>query len=205
MSDEIRLGVTGHRPHKLNQARLHIIAADLARVLAAAKSRFAPRPVACISSLAEGADTMAAKAALALGLRLVAPLPFPADDYAQDFADGPPRQTLHDLLARAEVSICTTGRAALDQDAFGYRAASMAMLDKSHALLAVWDGQYTHLLGGAFDTVSEALGRGMDVLWVDARGASPPRLLGAADLAALAAGGAPTGHGDETAFLDGLV
>lgn len=205
MMDDFRLGVTGHRPHKLNAARLDIIAGDLQRVLARAQAALKPRRVVCVTSLAEGADTMAAQAALGLGLGLIAPLPFPADDYVQDFADGEPRRLFRTLLGQAECFVCTTGRAALDEDAYGYRAASFAMLDRSHALISVWDGRPTTLLGGAFDTMSEALGRGMKVLWVDATGEQPPLMLTGSDLGALSEGYPPQGTGDEAAFLAALA
>ncbi len=199
------LGVTGHRLHKLNMARADHIAGEIAASLAALRGACAPRPLTCVSSLAEGADAMAADAALRLGCRLVSPLPFPADDYALDFPEGPPREAFRRLLGRAaEAWSVTPGRAALRDETEGYIAASDAMLRRSDALLAVWDGEPTELKGGAWDTMTLALARGLHVLWIDARGAAPPRCLGPADLPALRAGERPPLPG-VTSFLEAAL
>jgi len=184
------LGVTGHRPHKLNAARLAIIDGDLRRVLGAVAERLAPRRFACISALAEGADTMAAEAALALGWALEAPLPFPLKDYAKDFSGGAIK-ALHMLARKAQVSVCTPDRAALADETEGYLAASTAMLDGADALVAVWDGTPTALKAGAYDTLMLGLERGLPVLWIDAQGERPPLFLKPEDRPLLARGERP--------------
>lgn len=165
------VGVTGHRPHKLNGAALERIAADIGATFDRLAAENPRRRMVCVTSLAEGADTMAAGEARKRGWGLVAPLPFPPDLYAADFAEGPARDTFRALLAEAETFICRPDRA---DDVAGYRAASMAMLDLSDALVAVWDGQPTEALGGAYDTLGQALKRGMSVTRVDARAELPP-------------------------------
>lgn len=165
------VGVTGHRPHKLNAAGLGRIAADIDAVFDRIAAQTAGRKIVLVTSLAEGADTMAAEAALARGWGLVAPLPFPPDLYARDFAEGAPREKFRDLLARAEHFVCRPDRA---DDVAGYRAASSAMLDLSDMLIAVWDGAPTDALGGAYDTLREAGKRGLDAVRIDARAIEPP-------------------------------
>jgi len=165
------IGVTGHRPHKLNSDGLDRIAADIGRVFDDIAAKAGGRKIVCITSLAEGADTMAAEAALARGWSLVAPLPFPADLYAQDFAEGTARDTFYALLAKAEHFVCQPDRR---DDVAGYRAASSAMLDLADTLVAVWDGEPTTALGGAYDTVREALKRGLPALHIDAKAEAAP-------------------------------
>ena len=167
----IAVGITGHRPHKLDQDRLGRIAADIAEAFDRVAAGAGGRRIVCVTSLAEGADTMAAEAALARGWGLLSPLPFPPELYARDFAEGAPRDTLGRLLAQAEHFPCRPDR---DDDVAGYRAASAAMLDLSDTLIAVWDGEPTDALGGAYDTIQQALKRGMDVLHIDGRGVRPP-------------------------------
>lgn len=167
----IAVGVTGHRPHKLNAARLDRIATDIDQVFDEIAASAGGRKIVCVTSLAEGADTMAAEAALARGWGLVAPLPFPPDLYAQDFPEGPARETFHALLAKSEHFICRPDRT----DAVaGYRAASAAMLDLSDQLIAIWDGEPTDALGGAYDTLQLALKRGLPITRVDARAGLSP-------------------------------
>jgi hypothetical protein len=176
MSERFAIGVTGHRPHKLNPDRLHHIAADIGRVLTSIRAKIgddAPAPV-LVTSLAEGADTIAADQALAAGYELLSPIPFPAGHYARDFAAGEPLDDFRRLMGIATVFACTTSRLDLADETEGYIAASDAMLDRSQALLAVWDGEPTDMKGGAYDTMLKALARGMPVLWIDARGARAP-------------------------------
>ncbi len=99
-------GITGHRPNRLAPNAAGRIAAGVDAALAA----LGP-PDALVTALAEGADRIAARAALARGWRLVAPLPFPAEDYAADFAEPASRAEFDALLARAQVEICGPSRA----------------------------------------------------------------------------------------------
>ena len=202
-SPPFALGVTGHRPHKLNPERLDVIAAEIRRVMMHVEARLAPRRFICVSSLAEGADTMAAEAALALGWQLLSPLPFPAGHYARDFAKGAPTDTLRRLMQVARTVNCTPDRLALADDTQGYIAASGEMLARSDALIAVWDGAPTTLKAGAYDTMMLALFRRLPVLWIDARGERAPLALTAEDAPALTKGERPAGGGED-AFLAAL-
>ena len=48
----------------------------------------AETPIIVLSSLAEGADRLVARVALAHGARLVAPMPMPIEEYRRDFEPG---------------------------------------------------------------------------------------------------------------------
>lgn len=198
------IGITGHRPHKLPANFLPAIDGHLQLAMHMIDLRFSAAELACVVSLAEGADTMAAEKAIEFGWKIVAPLPFPADDYAKDF-EGEALQTFLTLLANAESFPCTPGRAHLADVAEGYRAASHAMLDRSHGLIAVWNGEATPLIGGAYDTIREALTRCLPVLWVHAASYDNPQYLTAADLPAIADGAAPAGAGGEEEFLAAMA
>ena len=167
----VAVGITGHRPHKLNPDGLGRIAADIGGVFDAIAAQNPGRTFVCVTSLAEGADTMAAGEALKRGWGLVAPLPFPPDLYALDFAEGAPRDTFRALLAKADHFVCRPDRS---DDVAGYVAASAAMLDLSDQLVAVWDGAPTDAAGGAYDTLQQALKRGMACIRIDARAEAPP-------------------------------
>lgn len=206
MTGAFAIGVTGHRPGKLNPGGLVQLRASLRQTFERTAERRAPQPMSCVASLAEGVDTMAAEEALDLGWALIAPLPFPPEDYVRDFPRGPQRRTFLRLLAQAtEAPVCTLGRATLADEADGYRAASLAMLDRSRALIAVWNGEPTNLLGGAYDTLIEALRRRIPVLWVHASGAGFPLALGHGHLACLESGETPADAGGEEDFLAALA
>ena len=204
MSERFAIGVTGHRPHKLNPDRLGHVAADIGRVLRGirAKQGMGGPPPVLVTSLAEGADTIAADEGLAAGYELLSPIPFPAGHYARDFAKGKPLEDFRRLMSIATVFACTKSRLDLADETDGYIAASDAMLDRSRALLAVWDGQPTDLKGGAYDTLMKALDRGMPVLWIDARGSSPPVLLGRNESHSEGILGIPVAMGTEVNFTD---
>lgn len=196
------IGITGHRPSRIAAERLAPLAREIADVFVALDAALRPRPRALISSLAEGADTMAAEAAQALGWQLIAPLPFPVDDFRKDFTV-PEAQAAFDRLIQSadEIDILTAGRDTLADEALGYRAASLDMLARSTALLAVWNGAPMRQTGGTFETMIEALGLGLPVLWLDARASRPPRLLGPHDRESLTQGQEPAGSGG----LDALI
>jgi len=199
------IGVTGHRPPKLNLNRQDRIAADIADLFRALDKRFIERGVVCVSSLAEGADTIAADAALALGWKLVAPIPFPAGHYARDFERGKPADDFRRLMqAATNVYACTPNRLDLRDETEGYIAASAEMLRRSDALIAIWNGETTELLAGAFDTLVKALAQGKNALWIDSEGVAPPRFLTPAALSDISVGRTPPDLGGTAEFLAAL-
>ena len=120
----LTLGVTGHRltrataaaenghgaPRafdvaavgKALEAAFAATAAGLAAIGAEAKASFSEVPpiVTLISSLAEGADRIAARAALEAGFALDVVLPCPAPIYLETFVDDASRQEFAALAAR---------------------------------------------------------------------------------------------------------
>ena len=99
----LQIGVTGHRDLGLDaagelalQARLSQLLQTIAQIyheLAVTEttpqllSQQTPLSPRLLSPLAEGADSLVAKAALANQYELHSPLPFPRDVYAEDFHD----------------------------------------------------------------------------------------------------------------------
>jgi hypothetical protein len=134
-----------------------------------------------VTGMAEGADRIAAEAALAVGLDVHAVLPMPLEMYLDDF-DAASQQELRDLLADPRVT-CTELRVPDDVDAVAasvqgpardllYVALAERFKWTTNLLLAVWDGKDQGLPGGTGDTVLRYLG-----LVTDAR-AREPRELG---------------------------
>jgi hypothetical protein len=115
----VRVGITGHRPNKLHGAAAQRIEKQLpllfaaietaARdILSANSSWYSTEPpaVRLVSGFAQGADQMAV-AVCPGAWQVEAVLPFPMDEYLEDFEDsGPdgkrsPRDTFKELLKRA--------------------------------------------------------------------------------------------------------
>src|SRR5262245_12727605 len=129
------LGVTGHR--RLDGAHPGLLKQRLAEVLTAASVRMTPPWIA--SSLAEGADRLAAEAALDMGFELFCPLPFEAAEYEKDFQGAASVEEFRRLLSRArEVStVAVPPGSARD---LAYTLAGRAVIARSRVLLALWDG-----------------------------------------------------------------
>jgi len=152
-----RIGVTGHRllaPHP----RLTAAVDD---ALAAIEGR-RPAPYVLLSGFAEGADELVARRALERGWELNALLPLPVDDFVEDL-ERP--DDFRALLARA---------AAVEEleppmprpDC--YLLQGLALVDRSHELLALWNGVAARGVGGTADIVAAARTRGRTVTCIEA-------------------------------------
>lgn len=119
-------------------------------------------PITAVSSLAEGADRVVARAALARpGGRLEVPLPLEVADYAADFADDASVLEFNDLLAAADEVEVISPRPHDDASReAAYERAGIAVLERCDLLLALWDGQPGRGRGGTAELVAEAGRRG---------------------------------------------
>lgn len=170
----LTIGITGHRPNRLPQD-LGEIEAAIARVLDAmvkhgqrqAKAGGFAGGTAALrfaSALAQGADSLAAQAAVEAGLELVAFLPFGRDDYRLDFGE-PDVRDRYDALLRhaAEVTELDGDR---DRANAAYEAVGLEVLSVSDVLLAVWDGKSSAGPGGTAEIIGRAVESGVPVVWI---------------------------------------
>jgi hypothetical protein len=130
------------------------------------------------TSLAEGSDRLAAKAAFDNGYTLTVILPFAPDDYIKDFPDTV--AVFDDLRSKAEDSVVV-----LDGDrdfarAESYEAAARMIVRNCDVLLAVWNGKPERRRGSTAETIRFALRRGIPVCWLQSDG-QPWRWITRAD------------------------
>lgn len=151
--DPVRVGVTGHRTVPGYDAVVRAIDTVIAGV---------PTPARLVTSLAEGADRLVAHAARAHGWTLDVILPLEADDYRADFT-APGSVAEFGTLLDAATTVTVVAPATRPE---AYLAAGLAMLDRSQALIAVWDGDPARGVGGTADIVAEARRRAMPVAWI---------------------------------------
>lgn len=171
------IGVTGHRLGRLGDADLGALRAAL-RGLFETLAATASAPMRLITSLADGADSMAADQALDLGWALDAVLPMSRADYLADFPEAQARADHEMLLARAHGIFELDGdRSVEGGSAIAYERAGRVVLAQSDILVAVWDSGPVRGRGGAAQIVAEAVLAGIPVIHVDPAGAHPPRLL----------------------------
>ena len=176
----LAVGVTGHRLTRLQNVDLQTLRATIAAILSnvhqAAKTVATQHAVhfasttpkmRLVTALANGADTIAADAALSAGWQLDACLPFVRNEYANDFADGADRENYEQLLIRATSTFALNGERH-EADA-AYEAVGRVVLDQSDILLAIWDGDVGRGRGGTARVVAEAIGRHIPVIHIDIR------------------------------------
>lgn len=176
------VGVTGHRD--LREGDIPALREQIRAFFAELQARYPELPLMLLSSLAQGSDQLAAEVAFELGLRVVAPLPMPADLYRVDFEDARARALFDQQVQRAELlqipvksgntraSVEGPGPARDHQ----YALAGIFVSSHCHILLALWDGRESELLGGTAQVVRYHL-HGTMPGWIDRRQA-PLSLLG---------------------------
>src|SRR6478609_7219308 len=95
-------GVSGHRD--LVAADVPELQRQLDRVFASFCAAYPDRTYELLSPLAEGADRLAAKVALARGIRLLVPMPMAQPEYERDFATGGSLDEFRRMVAAASTS-----------------------------------------------------------------------------------------------------
>jgi hypothetical protein len=153
----VLVGVVGHRS-------LTVEAAGLARRVCAhvftQLVRAGQRPAA-LSALAEGADTVVASVALALGVPLGAVQPH--GEYLEDFESSEARAEFLHMWTRARHRTVMPYRCRSDA---AYQAAMQWVAGHSDLLVAVWDGLPSGQIGGTAHTVAYARSLGRPIIHV---------------------------------------
>lgn len=176
----LRVGVTGHRPHKLEGVdtnRIYDRASEVLHYLASVTQALQKRNDALgdaapfslnqphlrlATAIAEGADQIVTNAALEAGYHLNLILPFPRASYAQDF-EGAAMEKFQGIFDHDAVQSCTEldlGETPNGRND-GYLAAGHLMLAHSDVLIAIWDEKSADGLGGSAEIVNEARLRGV--------------------------------------------
>jgi hypothetical protein len=177
MRGALGIGVTGHRLERLDGVDLEALRASLRAVLEQIAAG-QPDKMRLVTSLADGADSIAAEEALGLGWTLDAVLPLHREDYLRDFEDPTARADHETLLTRAANIFELDGdRSVEGGSAIAYERAGRVVLAQSDILIAVWDGGPVRGRGGAAQIVSEAVLAGIPVIHLHPAHAHPPRLL----------------------------
>ena len=191
----LAVGIVGHRPNRLPEAARDKVAAEVGAVLAAVAVEMESALVryddvladsavlSLVGSLAEGADRIAARAAVAhmdkggigaVTFALDAVLPFAADEFAGDFADDASRDEFRALLGKTRAVLELPGTRAAEARA--YEAAAYTVLSQSDIVIGVWDGGLSGGHGGTTETIEAAARDRRPIVVVDATGKAAPRL-----------------------------
>lgn len=185
-----RVGITGHRPKKLEGADTSLLQQRVDEVLGciramglrlqkendalgddAPSERNVEPGLRFATALAPGADSFGALAAIEQGYALNVILPFREDVYRNDF-DGEAPAEFESLLGHPNVSsrvdLHVTEK---PQAPAAYRSAGHLILAHSDLLIAVWNEQPGDGIGGTADIVDEARRTGLPVVLIALDGA----------------------------------
>ena len=178
----VRVGITGHRPKGLGSAddsnalksRLDLVFKEIRRIgyklREESSTLYSPEePVfRIISPLAEGADMMAAEAAVVNDYELQCAIPFKREEYEKDFQSEDSLRRFRDYLGKAAVVFELNGsRRSRSTQNESYQAVGRMVLDHSDILIAIWDGKDARGKGGTGQVVEEAVQDEIPVIWID--------------------------------------
>jgi SMODS and SLOG-associating 2TM effector domain 1 len=183
-----RIGVTGHRdltdPDALRPRIREAIVRLLMLVPVAPGAGLA---LVVVSALAEGADRLVTEEVLATGddrlvlqdvladldARLEVALPMDAEEYAEDFETEESKLEFCYLLAQARPSDIWQAPDWLEREE-AYERAGRYVVDRSDAIIAVWNGEKSRGRGGTAEIVGYAQEKGVPIAWVHTADKSGP-------------------------------
>ena len=184
----LSIGVVGHRLNRMpEQMRSEVMAyirealKELSQAAETALQRYEgffggeSPAIVLMSGLAEGADRMAARAAIEQNLALTAVLPFTVDAYEHDFREQSSRAEYRELVSKAHKTLTLCGDRIRKPAA--YEAAGLTILDNSDIILAIWDGKTSAGRGGTAQLIEVAAKSDLPIIHIDPTGGHPPHLL----------------------------
>jgi len=156
----IVVGVTGHRD--LRNEDLPILREHIYNILVELSQQYPFTPLVLLTPLAEGADRLAAKVAIDLSIKIIAPLPMPLIEYRQDFETDISLTEFDELLSKTEEYFVVpimkpdesdSVQSVCDNRDEKYAFASAYIVSYCQILIALWDGENNESIGGTANTV----------------------------------------------------
>jgi len=175
----LNVGITGHRPgEKLNDSQFERIENNISEILKALHNHVnviknenssifndENEALILITSMAEGADQIAAVSANKNNIKYSAVLPFPREEFLNDFKSETSQHHYQELIENASSVFELPGERDKEEEA--YEAASHYLAAKSDILISVWDGMPSGGKGGTKDTINNALKSGINVIHIN--------------------------------------
>jgi hypothetical protein len=127
-----------------------------------------------VSSLAEGADRIFARAVLRANGQLEAILPLDPADYRADFDSATSKQEFADLLAQAVVQEVIPPEPTRPDS---YQSAGKRVVDRSDVMVFLWDGNPAQGVGGTAEIYEYAQHRKKAIFWIRTDGSSAELML----------------------------
>lgn len=156
----MRIAITGHRPHKLNNE--YDLNGPVSQALRREITRIldAERPEEIISGMALGVDTLFAELGLARGLKVIAAVPFLGQESRWPEASQRRYRAILDNPLVEQIVVCQGSYAA-----WKMQARNEWMVAHADKLICVWDGTP----GGTANCVRYAQAQGVPILRINPR------------------------------------
>jgi hypothetical protein len=155
------IGITGHRD--IRPEDVPMLENAVRQFFEKLTTDYPNTPLMLLSPLAEGADRLTARIALACGARLIVPLPMPREVYSEDFKTDESKQEFHNLIEQSELhfelhlvhgttdaSIRAEGGVARTHQ---YAHVGAYIVRHCQILLGLWDGVVSDQEGGTAQIV----------------------------------------------------
>jgi len=149
------LGITGHR--NIREEDKPVLKSIIKSILKEKKNQCPNTPVKLITPLADGADRLAARAAIECNIPFIAPLPMPLIEYRKDFKSHASREEFEELLNKAEswfelpIQTAATVKELHQNEGKRddqYYEIGFYVARNSYMLIALWDGHDNKKKGG---------------------------------------------------------
>lgn len=138
------ISITGHRDILTeNENRL---IQEIRQIIRNIKQWVPDTPIILLSALAEGADMLAAKAAIEEKIQLNVILPYDQNDYLDSFDDKSNISVFNDLMQKASREDTLTCTSSYKKDC--YKNLGQYLADHCNLLIALWDGKSSPKEGG---------------------------------------------------------
>jgi hypothetical protein len=124
---------------------------------------------------AEGADLLSARSAQSAGAEIGCVLPFPFEEYRNDFESVSSRKLAEAVIAGAAATFVLPGTRT--EGARAYERANEMILSNVDIMIAVWDGERAKGRAGTGDVVQAAIARGTPVIIISPDRPEKLRLL----------------------------
>lgn len=157
LKEKLYIGISGHRDLEISKIKEY--KKEIKILLQKISDEYPDKEVIIISPLADGADRLAVYAARELGLRYDVLLPMPLEYYEMDFDDISYREFMelfYGARSSESVPLCD-GASYKDIAEYSpyrdrqYLRAGEEIIDRSDAMIFLWDGVVNEKIGGTSD------------------------------------------------------
>ncbi len=151
----INISVTGHRD--LSEDCIDRCREGICSIISDIKAKYSDSPINLLTGMAEGADMLAANAALELGCSITAVLAYKQEEFLRTFNNPENSENFYLLLEKADAVINIPVCHPHTRTEKRFSLLGEYLVQHSQLLIAVWDGAQSSRPGGTGDVVRMAL------------------------------------------------